>query len=431
MSALIVWFVASSFALDESAASSACLDETRAIARWIESTAITTSLGAVFSVAPGSRRDCADSLYSGGAGVVWFLAELGAADPDSKNSLALAKRGADYLVAASAAENPKRDYGLYTGDAGIAFVLTRVAQLTGDAKFRDAAHRITARLITSARAIGETGGIEWNDSTDVISGSAGIGFFLLARARDESGDECAAAARNVGLGLLETAENMDVGRGWRIRRGHQLHYPNFSHGTAGVATFLAELAATTHDERFKSAALDGARHLLAIARDDAKGLRVGHHVPDGEGYFYLGWCHGPVGTSRLFDSLFRLTNDPQGTTAANRCRDAVLVSGAPQHRLDGYWNNISQCCGNAGIAEYLFAHDAAERGREFVADLLARGVRDDSGLRFPQAEHRAKPELIEAQTGYMQGAAGVGILLLRMHAGESGKPGPARPPDDV
>jgi hypothetical protein len=43
---------------------------------------------------------------------------------------------------------------------------------------------------------------------------------------------------------------------------------------------------------------------------------------------------------------------------------------------------------------------------KMTADLMSRATRDDNGLRWVQAEHRVRPELLVAQTGYMQGAAG-------------------------
>ena len=49
-------------------------------------------------------------------------------------------------------------------------------------------------------------------------------------------------------------------------------------------------------------------------------------------------------------------------------------------------------------------------------DLLSRATRDDKGARWVQAEHRVRPELLVAQTGYMQGAAGIGMWLLRLDA---------------
>ena len=63
-------------------------------------------------------------------------------------------------------------------------------------------------------------------------------------------------------------------------------------------------------------------------------------------------------------------------------------------------------------------------------DLLARAERVQGGLRWVQAEHRVRPELLQAQTGYMQGAAGVGLFLLRLDGQQMGRPPALRLPDD-
>jgi lantibiotic modifying enzyme len=83
------------------------------------------------------------------------------------------------------------------------------------------------------------------------------------------------------------------------------------------------------------------------------------------------------------------------------------------------------CCGIAAEAEFFLGMyhvtheptylEAAKKGTERV---LAKGTRDENGMRWVQAEHRVKPELRVAQTGYMQGASGIGIWL--MHAAASG-----------
>jgi hypothetical protein len=52
--------------------------------------------------------------------------------------------------------------------------------------------------------------------------------------------------------------------------------------------------------------------------------------------------------------------------------------------------------------------------RKMTDDLVARATRDEKGTRWIQAEHRVRPELLVAQTGYMQGASGIGMWLLRI-----------------
>ena len=100
---------------------------------------------------------------------------------------------------------------------------------------------------------------------------------------------------------------------------------------------------------------------------------------------------------------------------------AVLTSGIPEQRTPGFWNNVSQCCGSAGVGQFMLDLHTVTRDPKYLAfaqkmtaDLLARATRDDTGTRWVQAEHRVRPEQLVAQTGYMQGAAGIGSWLLRL-----------------
>ena len=56
-------------------------------------------------------------------------------------------------------------------------------------------------------------------------------------------------------------------------------------------------------------------------------------------------------------------------------------------------------------------------------------IEEGKGLKWIQAEHRIRPELLVAQTGLMQGAAGVGLFLLRLDAAENGRDSFVRMPD--
>ncbi len=55
------------------------------------------------------------------------------------------------------------------------------------------------------------------------------------------------------------------------------------------------------------------------------------------------------------------------------------------------------------------------------SNTLSRATKDEQGLRWVQAENRTQPENLVAQTGFMQGAAGVGTYFLQRHALESRK----------
>lgn len=54
-----------------------------------------------------------------------------------------------------------------------------------------------------------------------------------------------------------------------------------------------------------------------------------------------------------------------------------------------------------------------------ASNLVAAALKAVEGLGWSQAEHRSRPDFVETQTGYMQGAAGLGSFLLNLatHSG--------------
>jgi lantibiotic modifying enzyme len=371
------------------------------------------------------------TLYAGAAGVVLFFVELHRATGDAE-ALALARRGADDLANRVPDDPPPHLFGLYSGNEGIAFALHEVYRASGDERHRAAAARILRLVLERAR--GDALGVMWNDSLDVMAGAAGTGLFLLWAERALDSTDSVAMAARAGDGLLARGTPMSGSGGlkWRRTIDTDGSMPNFSHGTAGVCYFLASLYLQTGEARFLEGALAGARYLGSVER----GGLVFHEEPGGEDRYYLGWCHGPCGTGRFYHRLERVTGQSRWRVALDRGGRALLASGIPGRRTPGFWNNIGQCCGSAGVAEYaLHLHRLTGDGRYRVlaealtADLLARGTRDQTGLRFVQAEHRVQPELLIAQTGWMQGAAGVGSWLLRLDAEATGRPVSVELPD--
>ena len=113
-----------------------------------------------------------------------------------------------------------------------------------------------------------------------------------------------------------------------------------------------------------------------------------------------------------------------------------MQSGIPEKETPGFWNNVSQCCGSAGVAEFFLSLHRVTGDRTYVdfskrvtAQLLSKATRDREGMRWIQAEHRVRPELLIAQTGYMQGAAGIGMLLLHLDSFQRAKKASINFPD--
>jgi lantibiotic modifying enzyme len=387
----------------------------RDAARWIETSAVRSDRGTCWPADPKNPKSVRTDLYSGSAGVVLFYAELYRATGDEHYARE-ARAGADYLMSALDAE---KQTGLYEGIAGIGFSLGEAWRATHEEKYRAGLAQAADLLRRRARKAGR--GVEWNEMTDIIAGSAGTGLFLLYAARELNDPPLRSLSAEAGARLIELGLPEKNGTKWAMDPKFPRFMPNFSHGTAGVAYFLATIFQETGRPEFKAAALAGGHYLQSIAFTDGDICLIRHHEPqtDGEKLYYLSWCHGPVGTARLFYRLYQITNDRSWMEWVQRAARAVTTSGIPGRQTPGFWNNVSQCCGSAGVAEFFLQLHRITGNMEYrtfaermLAQIVARGERDQSGLRWVQAESRTEPDNLVAQTGYMQGAAGLGMLLL-------------------
>lgn len=410
------------------------LEAALAAGRWLDAQAQETEAGLSWTEAsewPVVEQD----MYYGNSGVVrfWLEAFLHTGD---EGFLERARRGGDHILA-SLPSSPQLSslYNLYSGWGGVAWTLAQLADATGDERYRQGTRRLLEQIHSTAQEAGCEGGrdqgVHWNSfqaATDVFAGPAGNGLLLLWAADELDHPPSRDLAARAGRWLIEIAEEAPGGLSWPVWKGGPRVMPNFSHGTAGIAYFLAALYQATGERDFLDTALAGARHLLEIAdTGDGTTCLVYHVEGEGEERHYLGFCHGPVGTTRLFERLHQATGDPEWRRWVERGSRGILASGIPERRTEGFWNNVSQCCGSAGVIEH-FVNQYRRTGdpgylgfaRRMADDLLARATAEDGGLSWVQAEHRIQPENLQAQVGYMQGAAGVAIALLHLDAAVRG-----------
>jgi lantibiotic modifying enzyme len=411
------------------------LDVALDAAKWIRASGVRTSNGLVWPADPRDPATIGTTLYAGTPGVVLFLLEAHRATGRAE-FLNDAKRGADHLLTTIEATQAT---GLYEGLAGIGFTLGEVYKATKDPTYRAGLERVVTRLGTLAHGAGRGEGVEWSNVTDIISGSAGTGLFLLYAAKTLPSEAALSLARRAGTRLAELGKPAEGGLMWEISPGFPRNYPNFSHGTAGVSYFLATLSKDTDNHTFLDAALGGARYLKAIADTDGDVCLIFHHEPgdDGRHLFYLGWCHGPAGTARLWYQLYKVTGDRDWLGWADKSARGILRSGIPEQQTPGFWNNVSACCGSASVASFFLAMHQVTGNAEYLAfsrkitaSLIAKATRDEAGTRWIQAENRIQPDNLVAQTGWMQGASGIGAWLLRLDAFDRKRPIAITLPDD-
>ena len=400
-------------------------------ARFLEREAIETPDGLAWPRLAGDKATLDRDLYAGSAGVVFFMANLARTDLHPK-AAEIARRGAADLAAHF---TDCEGAGLYEGLAGRVFAVSKTAEALGDRAL--AAKAADGLRLLVARAVRTGDRLAWNESNDIISGTAGIGLVLLELARDDVRELAHQAADGAGRELVARGERSKDGLFWKMTDRTPRLMPNFSHGTAGVAYFLARLGEETKLEAAKTAAARGAIHLLGIADTASGGIRIAHHTPGGEALYYVGWCHGPAGTARLFDLMHRTTGDRNWLVAVKRAAAFIASSGFLEGRAEGLWKNPGYCCGLAGVAQFLAdwgriagGADATDLSTATLRALLDGAERTAASWNWKTAEHRTRPDEITVQCGFMQGAAGIGAVLLDAYARKNRLPRCMRLPDD-
>ncbi len=422
------------------------LEAAKSIGLFLESTARKdgdSSYWAHFEGGPpglsDEKRQYPVSFYSGLAGVVHFLLNLHRATGDGR-FLKLAAAAGRRLVA-QAKPDPKGGSswsgtcerngrtapdgdgpGLYSGNAGIALALQELAAETSDGRFAKAAKSAIERIAADAAGGTEAGGAPWTGYMDLIAGEAGIGLALL-RMHELTGDkDCLRLAGRAAAWLSAKSQSAE-GAVWWNPYGHM--DACFSHGTSGIAFFLALVEGAPAGGRVRKAA-SWVESAAKPAGDG--GLEWEYYAgppPQGKANWVMNsWCHGAPGTVRLYLLLHRLTGERSYLDVASRgCEgirsEAKMRSGKP------FFHNPSYCCGAAGCmdafldlyaatGEARFLDDARLLGREILSGMIPAGKGSGHPV-YDEADQAAKKHPY-FETGFMTGNSGIGFALLKLWA---------------
>jgi lantibiotic modifying enzyme len=330
----------------------------------------------------GITFDSGPAVYDGDAGVALLYAGLYRATRD-KRWIEPTRALLDAAMVALPANG-----GLYTGRSGIGEACLEAYAATKDKRFLEHAR-------VCAKGLGKYG------VTDIISGAAGDGIFLL-NLHKVTGDEAhLEAARDAGEYLRANASRKDGMASWGIAPGkNNAVYLGFSHGAAGTGYFLLHLSRRTKDARYKKLADEAARFVLK--HEGASGY-WGRTVPKSRKTQRLQWCHGAPGIGLFFLDLHRFAPHEDYKQALLRCVDVTRRHGRSARRSG------CQCHGVAGNAELLI------EARGVLKDQALLGVARDSGSALVELGDGAlRVRMKGYSASYMTGLAGIGHYFLRL-----------------
>jgi type 2 lantibiotic biosynthesis protein LanM len=341
-------------------------------------------------------------LYEGLPGVALFLAYLGAMTREERYT-ALAH---DTLTTLRRQVERGRSFitsiGGFTGWGGLIYTLTHLGTLWNEPALLAEAEAIVEHLPAL---------IEQDELLDITAGAAGCIGSLLSLYRCVPSDRTLAAAIQCGERLIARAQSMEDGLGWVVATTGPKPLTGFSHGAAGIAWALLELAAFTSEERFRTAACAGIAYERSLFSPEAgnwpdlRDLKTSRQTGDnGKHRFMTAWCHGAPGIG-----LARLRSLPHLDDAEIRTEiDTALQTTLAQ----GFGGNHSLCHGDLGNLELLLQasqvlEDPQWRAQvDRIAAILLESISRDGWL--------CGTPLGVGSPGLMTGLAGIGYGLLRL-----------------
>jgi lantibiotic modifying enzyme len=359
-------------------------------------------------------------LYLGSGGVALFLAHLAARTGDAvfrRTALAALWRSLDTAELVAPASRPS----LYSGWTGLALAGVTVAEALGEEGLRAPSLELVRDVTSLPRE-------EW----DLLGGVAGAIPALLRLHdthegyRELGSDTLVVQAVELGDHLLEQAVQSDEGLSWgpvatgvSVNRddGPFGNLTGFSHGAGGVGWALAELHASTGEDRFAEAAREAfryERHWYDAERKNWCDLRDPAVLGTGaeEPTCMRGWCHGAGGLALARLRAWQILGDEQLRDEAEIAVETSRTALEAGPELSQ--NNYSLCHGRGGNAESLLY------GAEVLGRPEWRLEAEDAALRGVEEVHAMKLPWPCGTQGHVEipslfvGLAGIGYFYLRL-----------------
>ena len=435
-------------------------------ARWIKTAEKITPHGKRWVQSPDSDEDFSDypcltekAMYGGSAGIGLFyirlyqatgreeyLDEARAAAADIMATYEGRDFYEDTLRSVRGSEDkrvhvknmPGWIIGYANGPIGGAYLALKLHEITGGQAYRDFAVKAADDLLSTAKTSPE--GMYWTEQND-LTGDFGFSMYLLLIWKLTGEDRYLDAAKSIGTYVL--AKGRDAPKGgkyWKVVDMTLIDFPKdifwvgWAHGTSGVGWLFALLYQATGEERFLQAARDAADYIKGIAVGDDAAVLVPYldslvRGPSTE-FYYLSTCHGPVGTSFLFEALYKITKQEDYLDWVRRLSRGIIRAGAPEHFSRGYWGSHCLCCGTPGLLENFISVYRLTGEQEFLdyarrtADaIIGFSHVDDLGDNIYKTQNarrwlgnwwRTIPQDVHSYTGLYIGTSGNAWSLLTL-----------------
>ena len=378
-------------------------------------------------------------VYSGSSGIVLFLLSLYDVT-GKKEYLDEAEDCGRYL---QYRWEEKRDlqknfskFAFTTGYVGVSVALLQLYAVTKKESYSDTVNAIADAILAEAARPADGIGYSWSTYPGIV-GNAGTILYLLRAGKSLDRPELTAFAAEAAKWFLNKAH--DYPKGGRYYLGVDPTYfgagddyidPNFPMGTAGIGFMFLKVYEAVGDKTFLDAT-DGIKEFISAAatmNGDGSAALLPHALPDRPDVFYLGYCHGPVGTCRYFDELYKISGKREDRDWEIRLANGVLAAGAPENHSEGYWYTANLCCGTAGMVDLFLGLWAETKEVKWLhaarraSDHLLGWARDaEKGITWNIALDRVSPQAVTAPIGLYDGAAGIGWVLLQMYTALTGK----------
>ena len=353
-------------------------------------------------------------LYTGNAGIGWFLAHVAAATGDRRT----ADLAADALrVSLQAAKPGSGSLSLFSGATGIALAAVDVSRCLGRPALGEAGHVLARSVASAVRAPSATTS-DW----DLLGGLAGTAIGLLAIHQRRPDRLLLQACRAACTRLIDARLAGARGTAWPDpARPEAEPLCGLGHGASGAAWALAELS-WLHDGGEVAAVVDEAlRYERGWFSPDrcawADLRRPAGATREESPAWTTAWCHGALGIGAVRLRMYESTGDLAALAEASASIQAAraLVAQGSADLRGSRLSDVTLCHGLGGAVELmLLAYEvtgiadhlrAARRAGDLCLAICRRnGGRWTVGLRGGTDV-----------PGLFLGLAGIGVAMLRLH----------------